>query len=307
MTEIKLNDRIKAEAKDLGFCACGIAKAEPVDPIHKQRMETWTGLGFNAAMDYMTANRDKRYDPTLLVPGAKSIICVALNYTPAITISSDRPQIAYYAYGKDYHDIVKQKLRLLAERCVLSSWRVFCDTAPLMERYWAWRAGLGWIGRNHLLTIPDSGNMTVIGVIITDMEMECDSPQPDRCGECRKCLEACPTGALCHDGLMDARLCLSYQTIENRGELSADAKRHIGNNIFGCNECIKACPWSKRCQPTAEPHFMPNERLTAMTADDWHALTEEEYRVLFKGSAVKRAKYQGLMRNISALKQEGYT
>lgn len=298
---MKLSDKIKAEASDLGFCACGIAKAEAVDTIHSQHMEMWTARGFHAAMEYMSANKDKRHDPTLLVEGAKSIICVALNYAPAQTIRSDRPQIAYYAYGKDYHDIMKQKLRLLAERCQLAGYRAFCDTAPVMERYWAWRAGLGWIGRNHMLTIPNHGNMTVIGVIITDMEMEYDQPQPDRCGECRRCIELCPTGALRSDGFMDANLCLSYQTIENRGPLSKHAAQHLGNNIFGCNECIKACPWSKKCKPTSEPHFAPSNRLMDMTAADWHMLTENDYRILFKGSAVKRAKYAGLKRNIDAL------
>lgn len=294
---------IKAEAKSLGFCACGIAKAEAVDSIHRHNMEMWISRGYHATMNYMTANSDKRYDPTLLVEGAKSVICVALNYTPARVISAQHPQIAYYAYGKDYHDIMKQKLTLLAERCHIDNYRAFCDTAPIMERYWAWRAGLGWIGRNHLLIIPEHGNMTVIGIIITNIELQYDTSQTDRCGECQQCIKHCPTGALRQDGFMDANLCLSYQTIENRGALSEHAIHHLGNNIFGCNECIKACPWNHRCQPTSEHLFAPNDHLFDMTAADWRMLTEDDYRTLFKGSAVKRTKYQGLMRNISAIRE----
>ena len=303
-----LTEKIKAEAKSLGFFACGIAKAEAVDSDTADGYRRWIADGGHASMHYLADNIDKRLDPRLLMPGVKSIVCVALSYAPAKTIPADQYQIAYYAYGKDYHDVMKQKLHALASACGITTYRAFCDTAPVLERYWAQRAGLGWIGRNHQLIIPHAGSMFFLGELFVTEELEYDSPVPNRCGRCHACLDACPTSSLIpNSSSLIPTKCLSYLTIEHRGPIPPlssiiNNQSSIINNqssIYGCDICQLACPWNRFAVPTAEPAFQPSDALLSMTKEKWHHLTEEQYRSLFKGSAVKRAKYEGLMRNIN--------
>ena len=325
---------IKVEAERLGFFACGIARAEPVDAETAAAVRGWISKGSQATMDYMANYTEKRLNPCLLVPGTKSIISLAMNYAPAQTMPETEYQLAAYAYGQDYHDVMKAKLRQLAALIAnkfegesdsevgendgdstaittpktnetseepVGEIRVFVDTAPVLERYWAQRAGLGWIGKNHQLIIPRAGSMFFLGEIFLPYEFDSyDSPMPSRCGNCRRCIEACPTCAITDEWGFDSEKCLSYQLIENRGELSEQAKQNMGTTIYGCDRCQTACPWNKFAIPNTTPEFQPKSELLAMTKADWHNLTIDEYRALFKGSAVKRVKFDGLKRNISA-------
>ena len=325
-----LAESIKAEAKRLGFFACGIAKAEPVDEVTSHHFRQWLREGHQAGMSYMANHQDMRLDPRLLMEGTESIICVALNYAPAKRIPDDEYQIAAYAYGQDYHDIVKDKLHQLAtfianreetlaylvsgENGLTPSafaYRAFSDSAPVLERYWAVKAGLGWIGKNRQLIVPKAGSMFFLGELFVNIALPYDKPQENRCGQCQRCLEACPTGALSANdsaSAFDANLCLSYQTIENRSTIPETIVRKMGNSIYGCDRCQQACPWNAFAHPTDEPALQPKDELLQMTKAKWQTITEDEYRRLFKGSAVKRAKYSGLMRNIKAVsenEQEG--
>lgn len=302
--------QIKAEAANLGFFACGAAKAAPVDEETARRFKRWIELGYQADMAYMANNTDKRLDPRLLMDGVKSIVCVALNYAPARRIPEGELQFAAYALGADYHDIMKDKLHRLAARLGLQHYRAFCDTAPVLERYWAAQAGLGWIGRNSQLIIPHAGSMFFLGELFVDVELEYDKPAKSRCGSCRACIDTCPGGAISEEtvnGLdnssVDAARCLSYQTIENRGDIPSDLACKLGDTVYGCDRCQTACPWNRFAKPTDEPLLTPKDELLQMTRDRWHSLTPEEYRLLFKGSAVKRAKYEGLMRNIRTIEK----
>lgn len=317
------NNRIKAEALQLGFSACGLAPAEAVDGENTDSFRKWIEDGCHAEMAYMHNYEEKRLNPCLLVEGARTVISVALNYYPETKIPEDEYQIAWYTYGKDYHDVMKAKLNALLEfiskdlsaekvsssETVVSppteplNARVFCDTAPVLERYWAWRVGLGWIGKNTQLIIPHSGSCFFLGEIIINRAADSyDTPQENHCGTCTRCLNACPTKALEAPFRLNSAKCLSYLTIEYRGELPPNTGKKMGNKIYGCDDCQRACPWNRFATPSKIEAFRPSPTLLSMQKDDWHHLTEEQYRILFKGSAVKRAKYQGLMRNIEAAK-----
>lgn len=317
----ELSNRIKAEALSLGFSACGIARAEAVSPDVAEGFTAWLSNGGHATMAYMENHLEKRLDPRLLVPGTKSIVCVALNYAPAQRLPEGEYQIAAYALGQDYHDIVKNKLRQLVSNIQAdgsifeedADIRVFSDSAPVLERYWAVRAGLGWIGRNHQLIIPRAGSMFFLGEVFLPIELDYDTPMESLCGNCHRCIEACPTGALATKeqsspsednggGVFISSRCLSYQTIENRGDIPDDIAEAMGDTIYGCDRCQQACPWNRFAQPTDEPLLQPKEELLSMTREQWQQLTEDDFRRLFKGSAVKRAKYEGLMRNINKVR-----
>lgn len=297
----ELSNKIKAEALRLGFFACGIAKAEPVDVATQRQVHEWLDVGGHADMAYMLNHEDKRLNPLLLMDGVKSIVCVALNYAPSKHFPEGEYKIAAYALGQDYHTIVKEKLHLLAKAIGLGSddYRAFCDSAPVLERYWAVKAGLGWIGRNHQLIIPHAGSMFFLGELFIKEETDYDKPMENHCGDCHKCIDACPTKVLGTDPFC-AEHCLSYQLIENRKELSDEAKNTMGDTIYGCDRCQQACPWNRFASPSSEPQLQPKEELLNMTRTKWEQLSEEDYRKLFKGSAVKRAKYEGLIRNIKA-------
>ncbi len=314
----ELSNKIKAEAQSLGFYACGIAKADAVDNETATRYKEWIAQGKNGEMAYLNNYTDKRLDPRLLMTGLKSIVCVALNYAPAERMPDDEYQLAAYAYGQDYHDIVKNKLRQLAARFGFECldvkgshaddgnvhYRAFCDSAPVLERYWAVQAGIGWKGKSQQLIIPQAGTMFVLGELFLDIELEYDQPMKNRCGRCHRCIDACPTQALKEGEGMDARRCLSYLTIENRGDITPEVAAKMGNTIYGCDRCQLACPWNHFAQPNHTPELQPRPELMNMTKEKWQNLTEEEYRALFRGSAVKRAKYSGLMRNIHAVEKK---
>ena len=302
MDKTQLSLKIKAEAKNLGFFACGIAQADAVAQDVVASYKKWIGEGDHATMAYLENYPDKRFDPRLLMPGLKSIVSVALNYAPSCQLPDGEPQFAAYALGKDYHDVVKGKLRQLADIIGIDEYRAFCDSAPVLERYWAVKAGLGWTGRNHQLIIPHAGSMFFLGELFLPVELVYDKELKPHCGKCHACVDACPTHALRLDGeqltSFDARLCLSYQTIENRGDIPSELSKKMGNTIYGCDRCQAACPWNRFAEPNHTPELQPSADLLKMRREDWLALTEDDYRRLFKGSAVKRAKYSGLMRNI---------
>lgn len=307
--EILSAQQVKAEAARLGFAACGLAPAEPLPAAHADRLRRWLAEGRNGDMAYLANHLDKRLDPRLLVEGAATIVSVALNYFTDDTLSADGYAFARYALGRDYHDVVREKLRALMAALNLEEYRdgrPFCDTAPVDERYWAVRCGLGWTGRSGQLIIPGAGTYFFLGELILCRPADAyDSPTASRCGTCRRCLDACPTGALLGDGTLDARRCLSYLTIEHRGDLPAGTGADMGGCVYGCDRCAEACPWNRFARPTAEAAFRPSDALRRMTAADWQRLTVDDYRALFKGSAVKRAKYEGLLRNIKALSRGG--
>lgn len=300
---------IKKEAARLGFSACGIAPIHPVDKQHVSQFNQWLRSDYHACMGYMERNADKRSDPALMIENAKSIICVALNYYPAQRLHDDQLQFGYYAYGKDYHEVMKEKLYLLFNhinnKLLPVNGRVFCDTAPILERYWAQQAGLGWIGKHTQLILPHAGSYFFLGEIIIDAELDTYDKLMSKnyCGKCTKCLDACPTSALEAPYTLDCNRCLSYLTIENREEIPFESKQTIGNRIYGCDECQKACPWNRFATPCTTPELQPSAEFLNMQRTDWEHLTIEKYHRLFKGSAVKRAKYEGLVRNIKSIRE----
>lgn len=300
-----LSQEIKALAAEAGFDACGISAAGPVDEGHAAFFRKWLEDGRNADMHYMAGYEDKRLNPALLAAGAKSVISLALNYHQERRIDKRQWQIATYAYGKDYHTVVKSMLHALALKLRdvlgINVLGVYCDTAPVLERYWAWRGGLGWIGRNTQLIIPGKGSNFFLGEILVDVETDYDSPMDSRCGDCMRCVNACPGKALCAAGGLDAGRCLSYLTIEYRGDMSGEQAVKLGNRIYGCDTCQDVCPHNSCAAGTNVEEFVLSPALAGMDKADWLVLTEERYRELFKGSAVKRAKYAGLCRNIKAV------
>lgn len=303
--KLSISQAIKAEALRLGFYVCGITSAHPVGKRESGMLRQWLDKDYHAGLKYMEGHIEKRCDPCLLVEDAKSIICVALNYYPAKKLSKDQLQFAYYAYGKDYHEVMKCKLKSLYDyinnELLPINGRVFCDTAPVLERYWAQQAGLGWIGKHTQLIIPEAGSYFFLGELVVDAELTYDTPVVARCGSCTQCLNACPAQALRDPYVLDCNRCLSYLTIENKGEINAEGLKALGNRIYGCDECQKACPWNRFAQPCDNPELQPSEEFMDMRPEDWKNLSVEKYQKLFKGSAVKRAKYDGLIRNIKAV------
>ena len=297
---------IKEKAKKTGFDACGIAQVATADS-EALFFDRWLKEGNHAGMAYMENHREIRLNPAGLVEGAKTVISVALNYYPEQKLPPEAPHIAYYAYGKDYHFVIKEMLNELWSAVTgqtdTGTARFFTDSAPILERYWAWKAGLGWIGKNTNLIIPGKGSFFFLGEIVTTLEADhYDTPQKNRCGSCSRCLEACPTGALegpCH---LNARKCLSYLTIENRGEIPAEQAVRLGSRLYGCDTCQEVCPWNRFARPTRIEAFRPKPALLSLRKEDLKVFSREEYNRIFAKSAVKRAKYEGLIRNIHNLK-----
>ncbi|MBC5641281.1 tRNA epoxyqueuosine(34) reductase QueG [Parabacteroides sp. BX2] len=302
---------IKNKAKELGFDACGIAEVASAD-TEVLFFDRWIAEGCHAGMKYMENYRDIRLNPAGLVEGARSVISVALNYYPAQKQSPDSPRISYYAYGKDYHIVVKDKLRQLWEYItslvpVLDSTlpvaRFFTDSAPILERYWAWKAGLGWIGKNTNLIIPGKGSFFFLGEIVTTLELDYDTPQKNRCGTCRRCLDSCPTGALERPGHLNANKCISYLTIEHKGDIPSEQASRLGDRLYGCDTCQEVCPWNRFASPTREVAFSPSPAFLSLKKEDLRCFTRDDYNRIFAGSAVKRAKYEGLIRTINNKKE----
>ena len=293
---------IKETAQRLGFSHCGLAPAEPVDEAFMAHYEQWLREGKQGEMHYMENHLAIRRDPRLLLPGAKTVVSLAMSYNPGS--SETQKGIAWYAQGRDYHEVIKERLRQLIAQ--VPRVRICVDTAPIMEKYWAWRCGLGWIGRHTQFVIPHEGSAFFLAEILVTMEADVydepiyDTPYHAGCKGCRRCLDACPTKAISEHG-MDARRCLSYLTIEYRGDLPEEVKPYLDECFYGCDRCLRACPHLATNEASPVDDFRPSSALLAMMPEDWSRLSVEEYRSLFRGSAVKRAKFAGLQRNIAAM------
>jgi epoxyqueuosine reductase len=298
--------RIREQAFALGFEFVGFAKAERLDE-EARRLEQWLSQGAHGKMHYMENHFDLRVDPRQLVPGAKTVICLGYNYhNPEKQSDPDAPKISQYAYGKDYHFVVKDRLKTLLsfiqEHVGEVSGRCFVDSAPVLERDWAQRAGIGWNGRHTLNVNPRRGSYYFLAEIICDLELVYDDPMRDYCGTCTRCVDACPTEAIRPGGyFLDASKCIPYLNIELREELPSEFKGKMENWMFGCDICQDVCPWNRFSKPHSEPEFEPHPDLLEMKKGDWQELTEEVFGRLFRKSAVKRVKYEGLKRNISFL------
>jgi len=300
----RLAQALKAEARRLGFDACGISKAEPLDE-EARRLEAWLKAGFHGTMYWMERHFDKRIDPTRLVEGARSVISVLHNYYQPVAHdpSPDTGKISRYAWGDDYHEVLKEKLyqlfAWLEAQVGEVHGRAFVDSAPVMDKAWARRSGLGWIGKNTNLINRRMGSFFFIGELIVDIPLPPDGPIPDYCGTCTRCIDACPTGALVQPYVLDARRCISYLTIEHRGDdIPPELQEKMGNWIFGCDICQDVCPWNKFKYATSEPRFMPRPGLPDMPLERWEELDLEAFRQKFRKSAVKRAKFEGFKRNV---------
>ena len=297
---------IKETAHKLGFHSCGIAKAVRLneDAI---RLEKWLIKENHGSMQYMENHFDKRVDPTLLVEGAKSVITLLMNYYPDEKQNPTSLKISKYAYGNDYHEVIKEKLRsflsILNEEIGEITGRGFVDSAPVLERAWAIKSGLGWIGKNGNLITKSQGSFFFIATLIIDVELDYDVEYKlDFCGTCTKCIDACPTDAIVAPYVVDGSKCISYFTIELKENIPNDVKGTFNNWMFGCDICQDVCPWNSFSKPHAEPHFKANAELLGMKRQDWEELTEETFRRVFKDSAVKRTKFAGLKRNLEFLK-----
>lgn len=300
---------IKHTAAQLGFDYCGIAKAVKLDD-DAYRLEAWLNKGMQGNMTYMENYFDLRIDPQKLVPGAKSVITVMQNYYPETEQKETGiPRISKYAYGQDYHEVIREKLKamltILQERVGEIHGRGFVDSAPVLERSWALRSGLGWIGKNGNLINKQSGSFYFIATFITDLELAYDEPfAKDFCGTCTRCIDACPTEAILPGKIVDGSKCISYFTIELKElMIPGDLKGKFDNWMFGCDTCQDVCPWNRFSKPTKEKKFDPLPEVLNFTTREWEALSEETFKELFKKSPLKRAKYPGIMRNLNFIKQ----
>ena len=296
---------IKTEAKKLGFLSCGISKAEFLED-EAPRLERWLKEGKHGKMAYMENHFDKRLDPRLLVPDAKSIISLLLNYYSPLDQLDGSPKISKYAYGKDYHHVIKDKLKQLFQiinnKIGEVSGRVFVDSAPVMEKSWAVRSGLGWQGKNTNLISKKAGSFFFIAELIVDLELEYDTPVTDHCGTCTACIDACPTEALTPYHI-DASKCISYLTIELKDQIPTTFKSKMDDWAFGCDVCQDVCPWNRFSKQHNEPLFSPNSEVINYTQKNWEEITQETFNIIFKNSAIKRTGFNGFKRNISFLKE----
>lgn len=297
---------IKSEAKRLGFLSCGISKAGFLEE-EAPRLENWLNKNLNGQMSYMENNFDKRLNPTLLVDDAKSVVSLLLNYYPEKEQIQDSYKISKYAYGKDYHFVIKEKLKELLfsiqENIGEVSGRVFVDSAPVLDKAWAAKSGLGWIGKNSNLLTQKVGSFYFIAELIIDLDLEYDNPTTGHCGSCTACIDACPTQAIIAPYVVDGSKCISYFTIELKENIPLEMKGHFDDWVFGCDTCQDVCPWNRFSKSHNEPLFNPNPALLSMTKKDWEEMTEETFKIVFKESAVKRTKFQGLSRNVNFLKK----
>lgn len=296
---------IKAEAKRLGFLACGISKAEFLEE-EAPRLENWLNNNMNGEMGYMQNHFDKRLDPRLLVDNAKSVISVLLNYYPEKKQIEDTFKVSKYAYGADYHHVIKSKLKQLQEFISEAigevNGRAFVDSAPVMDKAWAAKSGLGWMGKHSNLLTQQVGSFYFIAELIVDLELDYDHPVTDHCGTCTACIDACPTKAIVEPYVVDGSKCISYFTIELKNQIPTEFQGKFDDWIFGCDICQDVCPWNRFSKPHNEPLFDPKPELLAMAKKDWLEITDDVFNKVFQKSAVKRTKFSGLRRNIDFLK-----
>ncbi len=296
---------VKAIASEMGFQFCGVSKAEFLEE-EAPRLESWLKQNYHGEMAYMANHFDKRLDPTKLVEGAKSVVSLLYNYYPSEDLAHDGTyKIAKYAYGKDYHFVIKDKLKeflaRIEEEIGEIGGRVFVDSAPVMERQWAAKSGLGWLGKNSLLLNKQRGSFFFLAELIIDLELDADGPVQDYCGTCTKCLDACPTDAIVGNQIIDASKCISYLTIELKDEIPKQFSDEMEDWMFGCDICQDVCPWNRFSTPHQEQQFNPNPHMHTMDKKEWEELTKDVFNEVFRKSAVKRTKYEGLKRNIDFL------
>ena len=302
------HERIKQKALELGFLACGISTATYLAD-EKERLENWLSAGMNGEMEYMTRNLEKRLDPRLLHEGTQSVISVLLNYYPKEKqLDPEAPVLSKYAYGTDYHFVLKDKLndllKFIQDEIEPCNGRAFVDSAPVLDKAWAVRAGLGWIGKNTNLISVEHGSFFFIGELLVDIELKTDERiVSNHCGNCTRCIDACPTKAIVAPYVVDARRCISYQTIEQRGEIDETLKGQFKDRVFGCDICQDVCPWNLKSEPHEEAAFDPHPRLMELTRQEWQQMDESLFSELFRKSAVKRTKYSGLMRNLKFIEK----
>lgn len=305
-TIAKVSERIKDRAKALGFMDCGISEARFLAE-EKEYILSWLQNEMHGEMTYMAKNLNKRLDPRLLVDRAKSVISVLLNYFPFAKQSDpDAPVLSKYAFGTDYHFVMKDKLgellQFIQTEIAPCEGRFFVDSAPVLDRAWAARAGLGWVGKNTNLISPEHGSFFFIGELIIDLELSSDNERiRDHCGNCTRCIDACPTRALVAPFVLDARRCISYQTIENRDEIDPALKGRFENRVFGCDICQDVCPWNLKSEAHQEPAFNPDLKLINLTKNEWNDMDKPLFNELFRNSAVKRTRFEGLKRNLRFL------
>ena len=297
---------IKQKAEKFGFQSCGISKAEFLEE-EAPRLEAWLNKGYHGEMQYMENHFDKRLDPALLVDGAKSVISLSYNYFPKVKIDEiNNFKISKYAYGEDYHevikDILKEMVAELQEEIGEFGFRVFVDSAPVLEKAWARKSGLGWVGKNANLITKKHGSFYFLAEIICDLELDYDLAVTDHCGSCRACIDACPTQAIVSDRIVDGSKCISYATIELKNEIPDYFNGKMDDWMFGCDVCQDVCPWNRFSAPTLQEKFAPNFQKLNFRKNEWKELTQELFSEIFKKSAVKRTKFSGLMRNINLLK-----
>ncbi len=297
--------RIKQEAKRLGFLSCGISKAEFLEE-EAPRLEKWLKQGMHGEMGYMENHFDKRLDPTKLVAGSKSVVSLLLNYFPEQHQKENTYKLSKYAYGMDYHFVIKDKLKSLLnfirEEIGEVNGRAFVDSAPVLDKAWAAKSGLGWIGKHSNLLTQQVGSFYFIAELIVDLKLEYDAPVTDHCGTCTACIDACPTQAIVEPYVVDGSKCISYFTIELKNEIPTEFQGKFDDWMFGCDICQDVCPWNRFSKAHQEPLFNPDPELLTMEKKDWEEITEEVFRKVFKKSAVKRTKFPGLSRNIKFLK-----
>jgi epoxyqueuosine reductase len=302
----KYTQIIKAESKRLGFLSCGISKAEFLEQ-EAPRLEKWLNQNMQGQMSYMENHFDKRLNPTLLVDGAKSVISLLLNYYPAELQNQESYKISKYAYGQDYHHVIKEKLNELLHFIQTEigevSGRAFVDSAPVLDKAWAAKSGLGWMGKNSNLITQKVGSFYFIAELIIDLELEYDSPTTDHCGSCTACIDSCPTEAIVAPYVVDGSKCISYFTIELKDNLPQDMKGKFNDWMFGCDVCQDVCPWNRFSKPHNEPLFQTTPEILSYSKSDWEEITKDTFQKVFKNSALKRTKYEGLLRNINFSKE----
>ena len=304
--KIKWSQRIKEKAEALGFISCGIAKADFLEE-EAPRLESWLKNNYHGEMQYMENHFDMRLDPRLLVEGAKSVISLAYNYYQDLNRNADSYKVAMYAQGEDYHFVVKEKVRelldFIQDEIGEVSGRALTDSAPILEHAWAKKAGIGWVGKNSLTLSKQKGSFFFLSELIIDLDLSYDSPtETDHCGNCTKCIDACPTEAILPNKTVNGSQCISYFTIELKDQIPTEMKGKFDDWIFGCDACQEVCPWNRFSLPTKEERFIGNEKINSFSKKDWEEITEDVFREIFKKSPVKRTKFDGLKRNIDFVK-----